>query len=124
TTANIQSMMQGTQFTQVVEITNNSATTNYTNLALTGVFAAGWENLNTRFAGVDTPSGNYTYRDIRDDRVSTFFDLKAGETKRFTIHLQAAYAGTFYLPAIQCEAMYESGVQARNTATEISIVRE
>ncbi len=124
TAANIQSMMQGTPFTQVVEITNSSATTNYTNLALTSVFAAGWENLNTRFAGVDTPSGNYTYRDIRDDRVSTFFDLKAGETKRFTIHLQAAYAGTFYLPAIQCEAMYESGVQARNTATEISIVRE
>ena len=49
----------------------------------------------------------YNYLDIRDDRVLTYFNLRRGETKVFTVRLQATYAGNFILPAVQCEAMYE-----------------
>lgn len=124
TPADIQSMMQGTNFTMVAEVTNTSTLTDYTNLALNEIFPAGWENMSTRYAGISETKSNFDYQDIRDDRVSTFFDLKKGETKRFMIKLQASYAGTFYMPAIQCEAMYDASVIARTKAQEISIIRE
>lgn len=122
--ASAQAMMQGTNFTLVVEVTNTSMVTDYTNLALTEVFPAGWENMSTRYAGISETKSDYDYQDIRDDRVSTFFSLRKGETKRFTVRLQAAYAGKFYMPAIQCEAMYDASVVARTKAQEISIIRE
>ena len=124
TQTNIQSMMQGTNFTMIAEVTNTSSATDYTNLALNEVFPAGWENLSTRYAGISEMKSDYDYQDIRDDRVSTFFSLKKGETKRFIIRLQAAYAGKFYMPAIQCEAMYDATVTARTKAQEVNITRE
>ncbi|MGL5920372.1 MAG: alpha-2-macroglobulin family protein, partial [Bacteroidales bacterium] len=124
TQTNIQSMKQGTNFTMIAEITNTSNATDYTNLALTEVFPAGWENLSTRYAGISEMKSDFDYQDIRDDRVATFFGLKKGETKRFVIRLQAAYAGKFYMPAIQCEAMYDATVIARTKAQEVTITRE
>lgn len=53
-----------------------------------------------------------TYRDIRDDRVYTFFDLRANETKTFRIMLNAAYLGKFYLPGVYSEAMYDGTINA------------
>jgi alpha-2-macroglobulin len=53
-----------------------------------------------------------TYKDIRDDRVYTYFDLKAGEKKQFTVLLNASYMGTYYLPALQAEAMYDNSIYA------------
>ena len=35
-----------------------------------------------------------TYQDIRDDRVYTYFDLAAGQTKSFRVMLTATYAGS------------------------------
>ena len=65
----------------------------------------------------------YTYRDIRDDRVLTYFDLKRGETKVFRVRLQASYAGVFVLPAVQCGAMYDNNVQARTRAARVTVER-
>lgn len=67
-------------------------------------------------AGSADSNNTYTYRNIRDDRVLTYFNLNKGQYKTFTIRLQASYAGTFILPAIQCEAMYDPVVQARTRA--------
>ncbi|WP_028981150.1 alpha-2-macroglobulin family protein [Sporocytophaga myxococcoides] len=53
-----------------------------------------------------------TYRDIRDDRVYTFFDIKANEKKTFRVMLNAAYLGRFYLPATYAEAMYDGSINA------------
>lgn len=61
--------------------------------------------------------------DIRDDRVLTYFNLKRGQYKTFTVRLQATYAGTFVLPAIQCEAMYDAGAQARTRAGKAIVER-
>jgi hypothetical protein len=57
-------------------------------------------------------SANYTYQDIRDDRVLTFFDMAVGQTKIFRFRLNASYVGKFYLPGTLTEAMYEPGVNA------------
>ena len=113
---------QGTDFTAVVSISNISGTSDYTNLALTHIIPSGWEIYNERMATADTAI-NYSYQDIRDDRVLTYFNLHRGETKVFTIRLQAAYAGNFILPAVQCEAMYDTTVQARSKAGRTTVSR-
>ena len=58
---------------------------------------------------------------MRDDRVLTYFDLKRGDSKQFAIRLQATYAGSFILPAVQCEAMYNTAVQARTRAGKTTV---
>ena len=113
---------QGTDFTAVVSISNISGTSDYTNLALTHIIPSGWEIYNERMATAGTAI-NYSYQDIRDDRVLTYFNLYRGETKVFTIRLQAAYTGNFILPAVQCEAMYDTAVQARSKAGRTTVSR-
>lgn len=122
TAISINPIKQGTDFMAVVTVANISGTSDYNDLALTHIIPSGWEIYNERM--IDHPeqatstdtNNSYTYRDIRDDRVLTYFNLKRGQSKTFTIRLQATYAGTFILPAIQCEAMYDSGAQARTQA--------
>jgi uncharacterized protein YfaS (alpha-2-macroglobulin family) len=107
---------QGSDFLAVVSISNISPSSNYLNLALTHIIPSGWEVFNERMTNNEnnaTASDRYTYRDIRDDRVLTYFDLSKSSAKVFKIRLQAAYRGEFVLPAVQCEAMYDTQVQAR-----------
>lgn len=118
----VANIRQGTDFMVVVTIGNISGTSDYNNLALTHIIPSGWEIYNERMAAPgSTAPRNYTYRDIRDDRVLTYFDLKRGESKRFTVRLQATYAGDFVLPAIQCEAMYDATAQARTKAGKTTV---
>ncbi len=114
---------QGTDFMAKVTLVNISGTTDYTNLALTHIIPSGWEIYNERMIAPGASSSNYSYQDIRDDRVLTYFDLRQGESKTFTVRLQATYAGHFILPAIQCEAMYDVNVQARTKATRTTVGR-
>ena len=118
----VANIRQGTDFMVVVTIGNISGTSDYNNLALTHIIPSGWEIYNERMAAPgSTAPRNYTYRDIRDDRVLTYFNLKRGESKRFTVRLQATYAGDFVLPAIQCEAMYDATAQARTKAGKTTV---
>lgn len=120
-------LKQGTDFLALVTVANISGTTDYTNLALTQIIPSGWEIYNDRITASEqptgTPAGNYTYQDIRDDRVLTYFNLPQGQSKTFPVRLQATYAGIFTLPAVQCEAMYDAGVQARTTAGKVTVER-
>ena len=127
TAISINPIKQGTDFMAVVTVANISGTSDYNDLALTHIIPSGWEIYNERM--IDHPeqatstdtNNSYTYRDIRDDRVLTYFNLKRGQSKTFTIRLQATYAGTFILPAIQCEAMYDSGAQTRTQAGKVVV---
>lgn len=120
---NIKSLPQGQEFTAVVTV-RNGAEQSFTDLALTQVFPSGWEILNERvLAGAHTASlANYNYQDIRDDRVLTYFNLAAGESKSFRVRLQASYKGKFYLPPVACQAMYAPNEQARNVGMWIEVV--
>jgi uncharacterized protein YfaS (alpha-2-macroglobulin family) len=113
------SLRQGTEFTAVVTVTNNTAKS-ISNLALSERIPSGWEIQNERLRGGQTVQEG-DYKDIRDDRCNWFFDLPQGSNKRFTLKLRAAYAGEFVLPAITCEAMYDSHIAA-NTASGTAVV--
>ncbi len=121
----IAQLKQGADFRAIVTVSNISGISDYNNLALTHIIPSGWEIYNERMIRPDQAESptNYTYQDIRDDRVLTYFDLRRGEAKMFTVRLQATYAGTFVLPAVQCEAMYDSGAQARTTAGKVTVSR-
>ena len=107
----------------------NARSSDYSDIALTHIIPSGWEIYNERMttdpekANSADSNNSYSYRDIRDDRVLTYFNLKRGQYKTFTVRLQATYAGTFVLPAIQCEAMYDAGAQARTRAGKAIVER-
>ncbi|MFW6290984.1 MAG: alpha-2-macroglobulin family protein [Spirochaetota bacterium] len=94
-----------------VRVTNASRTRGYRELVLNHILPAGWEIANARLAG-SAQSANFDFRDIRDDRLYTYFDLDAGRSTTFTVHATTAYEGSYYLPAISCEAMYDPGITA------------
>lgn len=132
----VEDIRQGTDFMSAVTLSNISGTSDYSNLALTHIIPSGWEIYNERMIVPEASSSNsneantpkssadkYTYKDIRDDQVLTYFDLRRGESKTFTVRLQATYAGNFILPAIQCEAMYDAVVQARTKAGRTTVSR-
>ena len=132
----VEDIRQGTDFMSAVTLSNISGTSDYSNLALTHIIPSGWEIYNERMIVPEASSSNsneantpessadkYTYKDIRDDRVLTYFNLRRGESKTFTVRLQATYAGNFILPAIQCEAMYDAAVQARTKAGRTTVSR-
>ena len=133
TPISVNDIIQGTDFMAITSISNISGTSDYTNLALTHIIPSGWEIYNERMVAPETESGaadgsgksvsKYNYLDIRDDRVLTYFNLRRGETKVFTVRLQATYAGNFIFPAVQCEAMYDVNVQARSKAGRTTVSR-
>lgn len=102
-------LAQGKDIIAEIEV-GNTSNRQLENLALTQIIPAGWQILNEE---VDEEK-NYIYRDIRDDRVLTYFNLKQGEKKTFKVRLNASYRGRFFLPAVNVEAMYDNKVHAHN----------
>ena len=120
----IENIEQGTDFKYVVRVSNPGTAGNAENLALTQMVPTGWEIRNTRLEGTsgherDLPG----YRDIRDDRVHSYFDLRAGESKVFVIVVHAAFAGEFYLPPVSCSAMYNHSIRARVPGRVTTVTR-
>ncbi len=117
-------LQQGTDFVAEVTIRRSSELKfPFNELALAQIFPSGWEVLNARMTNVSLGgSSPAEYQDIRDDRVYTYFDLPYSYDYRekrvnetfciYRIQLNAAYAGRYYLPAVSCEAMYDSRVRA------------
>jgi uncharacterized protein YfaS (alpha-2-macroglobulin family) len=58
--------------------------------------------------GSESQAAKHT--DIRDDRAYFFFDLSARSKKTFKLKLNATYEGTFMLPAVRCEDMYNNDI--------------
>ncbi|MDX1909434.1 MAG: MG2 domain-containing protein [Bacteroidia bacterium] len=113
---------QGTDVKISVNITNTS-NRDYTNIALNQIFPSGWEIMNAR---MDDPTfvaaAGADYQDIRDDRVYTFFDLGAKKSVNFTIVINAAYLGRYYLPTTSAEAMYDKAINARTGGKWVQVV--
>lgn len=131
-TIQVNSLKQGTDFVAVVTVANISGNSDYKDVALTHMIPSGWEIYNERMIAGDESSQTgastarrsaslFDYQDIRDDRVLTYFNLKRGQSKTFKVRLQATYAGTFVLPAIQCEPMYDVLVQGRTKAGRVTV---
>lgn len=112
-------LRQGTDLIATVTIENISGK-DLSNLALTHILPSGWEIFNERLIDTQANKG-YIYQDLRDDRLLTYFNLKQNERKQFSVRLQASYAGRFVLPAIQCEAMYDTSIHARTRAGQTTV---
>ena len=110
-------LTHGTDFVARVTVRNTSGL-RLPELALTHVVAAGWE-LSRVGSG---PGEGYEYRDVRDDRVLTYFDLDAGQEAVFTVPLNATYRGRFYLPGVSVEQMYDSRYRARTAGRWVEVV--
>ncbi|WP_289053358.1 alpha-2-macroglobulin family protein [Carboxylicivirga marina] len=121
----VANLQQGTDFMAVVTVNNPGNFGDVENLALTQIFPSGWEIRNTRMEDVESAHELSVpdYRDYRDDRVFTYFDLKRGKHKKFVVLLNAAYTGHYYLPASSCEAMYNNSVSARQPGQWVEIVK-
>jgi uncharacterized protein YfaS (alpha-2-macroglobulin family) len=125
----VTNLMQGTDFYAVIKVSNVSGRDDYSDVALTHIIPSGWEVYNERMvaAGDSSPEGDsstaFTYQDIRDDCILTYFDLPAGRSKEIKVRLQASWTGEFVLPAILCEAMYDTSAHARTTARRVRVYR-
>jgi uncharacterized protein YfaS (alpha-2-macroglobulin family) len=120
----IDRLSQGADFKLVMTVSNPGNTSTYTNMILSEIFPSGWEIVNTRLNDGSAASGqsSYDYIDIRDDRVYTYFSLRPGTRKTFTVQLSAAYRGRFYLPAFSCEAMYDASITANSEGKWVEVV--
>lgn len=116
---------QGTDFQAVVTVHNPGNRGAYRDLALSQVFPSGWEIRNTRLEGTEETlyDSPFTYQDIRDDRVNTYFNLAPGGSATFRVRLNAAYTGRYHLPSTVCSAMYDQTVFARNAGQWVRVVK-
>lgn len=122
-TIDVSRITQGTEF--VAEVTvRNQRNERVENVALSQILPSGFEIVNTRFTDYGDATNNIAdYIDIRDDRTNFYFGLKASETKVFRILLNASYLGTYYLPGLQCEAMYDNTFLARTKGFWVEVVK-
>ena len=118
-------LTQGTEFFANVTVKHPGVRGQYQNLALTQVFPSGWEINNLRLTDDEnTVKADYgDYQDIRDDRVYTYFGLSPGSARTFRTILTASYSGTYYLPAVSCEAMYDNSIYAREKGQIVEVTK-
>ena len=123
TRLDVSKITQGTDFVAEVTLTNTSSN-DLKDMALTEIFPSGWEIVNTRFTDFGEFAQNeVTYTDLRDDRANFYFDMKRNETKTFRILLNASYLGSYYLPGIQAEAMYDHDYVVRTLGQWVEVVQ-
>jgi uncharacterized protein YfaS (alpha-2-macroglobulin family) len=121
----VSKLEQGSDFRAIVTVKNPGNFGDVENLALTQIFPSGWEIRNTRMENTQSAHELSVpdYRDIRDDRVYSYFDLGRGKHKKFVVLLNATYTGRYYLPSTSCEAMYDNAVSARQPGKWVEVVK-
>ncbi len=124
---NPDNLEQGTDFIAEVSLNNPGARgIDYKEMALTHIFPSGWEIINTRMDNLETDVNNtainqFVYQDIKDDRMDTFFNVRQNKQRIYRVRLNAAYQGKFYRPTIQCEAMYDHTINARQPGGWVNV---
>ena len=123
-------LKQGATFWAHIRVRNTSAAY-LREMALTQLLPSGWEIENTRLSGASMPRwtsklhlGHEAYFDIRDDRVTYFFDITPagpGFTRDFVVKLNAVTVGTFTLPPTLVEAMYNHASRAVVTGRTVVV---
>lgn len=120
----VESLRQGSEFIAEMTVTNPGSSGDQKDLALVQIVPSGWEIFNSRLFNAEDGTGSvWEHMDIRDDRVCYYFDLPAGSRKTFRTRLRAAYQGSYVIPSVSCEAMYDNSVYAR-TASGKTLVHE
>jgi uncharacterized protein YfaS (alpha-2-macroglobulin family) len=117
---------QGTDFMAEVSITHPGIRGDYKEMTLNQIFPSGWEIRNIRMDEIETVKvkDKPRYQDIRDDRVYSYFNVGKSRTRTFRVLLNASYQGRFYLPSVQCEAMYDATIQSLQPGQWVEVVGE
>ncbi len=121
----VSSLKQGQDFKAVVSVSHPGIKAAYKEVALNQIFPTGWQIVNTRVGAEDnelTGAQNFTYQDIRDDRVYTYFDLNRSKKKSFEVLLNATFSGRFYKPAVFCAPMYDERIKALQPGGWVEVV--
>lgn len=121
----VKALQQGQDFKAKITLKHSGLKNEYKEVALNQIFPSGWQIINTR-VGEDVDqetTHNFTYQDIRDDRVYTYFDINRGATKQFEVLLNATFAGRYYMPAIFCAPMYDESIQALKPGQWVEVLQ-
>ena len=105
-----------------VRVKNNSRK-DLKNLVLTTPTGTCLEYANERLSNSSYTASNYTYQDIRDDLIYTYFDLNNGSVADFYFRATAAYSGNFYVPAIYVQAMYDDSIKAVSPGFKVNMLK-
>lgn len=107
----------------------NTTNRSQDNIALVDRLPAGWEVENPRLSGADLPAWaqdmdlwNAEHMNIRDDRVEVFGELGSGRTRSVLFAVRAVTSGSFVMPPVQAEAMYDPDVWARQAGRTVEVV--
>ncbi len=116
-------LAQGTDFLAKVTLSNKgSRRYDVSNLALKQIFPSGWEIQNERLSGDQSlDNSECDHREIRDDRVYTFMNLRKSSPKTFYVRLTATYPGKFFLPPVRAEAMYDHEIYAQTQGQWVEV---
>ena len=123
-TIDVSKLVQGQDFKAIVTVSHPGLRSSFEDVALTQIFPSGWQIVNTRVGLEDGESEgdqNFTFQDIRDDRVYTYFDLGKSRTKTFEVRLNATFTGYFYKPAVICAPMYNERIKAVSPGSWIEV---
>ena len=119
---NPKNLNQGVDFRMEVTVKNPGTSKDYKEMVLNTIFPSGWEIMNKRLNDIpEDKNSAFEYQDIRDDRVYTYFDLDMNQQKTFVFYLNASYAGQFYQPPVNCEAMYDVSIRAQKSGRWVKV---
>lgn len=109
----------------------NTSNDRIQNIALVDRFPAGWEIENPRLGRggsadwVDADKAwNADNLNVRDDRMEVFGALERGQSVEVVYVMRAVTSGTFALPPVEAEAMYDSRIWTRAPGGTVRILGE
>ncbi len=120
-------LSQGQDYTLSVKVKHPGLRMQYDNMALSVIMPPGCEIINTRLhSDIKFNEGSSSdYKDIRDDRIYTYFTLGKGESKEFRYLINATYEGKYWVPSVFAEAMYDGEINAKTQGfwTEVNTTK-
>ena len=122
-TINPSSLISGTSFKAIITV-KQMAKVNTDHAAVSFRLPGGWELDNSRLAtDAENPYPNTEHTDFRDDRMSIFLGLRAGEVRTFEVGLKATYAGKYFMPGIQAEDMYQTYIRSSKAGSYVVVTQ-
>lgn len=121
----IDKLKQGTNFIIETKVKLIGDYSDVDHIALIQNLASGWEIINERIYNNNVSDKQANYQDFRDNQVITYFDLDQEDQNQVTFNIKAtaSYLGKFFLPATDCEAMYDNKIHARTEGKWVEVVK-